>query len=289
MAFPGLVKANNLSDIADKEKAWDNLGLAINYPYDPSSDLDFQAYINAVEAADGASLEPEVKVAIFSFITECKLDGTWNAIKASCILAGARTLAGALVPLVGAAPTNVGGLFVAGDYNRKTGLVGNAGSKYLLSNRFENSDPQNNFHISTYVTQADTNYALAPARFLMGTGRSDFNCFSHLLVSSSAIIARVKTGAGVTIGGTFASMLGFIGASRSAVNSYGLRRGNNTLPASDASASPSTNNIAIFRDSQLIQPTNARLAFYSIGESLDLALLDTRVTALINAFAAILP
>ena len=36
-------------------------------------------------------------------------------------------------------------------------------------------------------------------------------------------------------------------------------------------------------------PTDARLAFYSIGESLDLALLDARVTALINAIAAAIP
>jgi hypothetical protein len=35
--------------------------------------------------------------------------------------------------------------------------------------------------------------------------------------------------------------------------------------------------------------TNARLAFYSIGESLDLALLDARVTTLVAAFAAAIP
>jgi len=35
--------------------------------------------------------------------------------------------------------------------------------------------------------------------------------------------------------------------------------------------------------------SDARLAFYSIGESLDLAALDTRVTALVNAFAAAIP
>jgi hypothetical protein len=33
----------------------------------------------------------------------------------------------------------------------------------------------------------------------------------------------------------------------------------------------------------------ARLAFYSIGESLDLAKLDARVTDLINAFGAAIP
>jgi hypothetical protein len=38
-----------------------------------------------------------------------------------------------------------------------------------------------------------------------------------------------------------------------------------------------------------VAATNARLAFYSIGESLNLALLDARVTDLINAFAAAIP
>jgi hypothetical protein len=35
--------------------------------------------------------------------------------------------------------------------------------------------------------------------------------------------------------------------------------------------------------------SNARLAFYSIGESLDLDLLDNRVTTLINAFGVAIP
>ena len=34
---------------------------------------------------------------------------------------------------------------------------------------------------------------------------------------------------------------------------------------------------------------NARLAFYSIGESLDLAKLDGRVTDLINKFSEVIP
>ena len=89
-----------------------------------SYDPDAAAYIAAVEAADGQALETGVKDAINAFVLGCKADGIWNAIKASCILAGARTLAGALVPLVGAAPSQVG---AAGgwNYTRKTGLAGN--------------------------------------------------------------------------------------------------------------------------------------------------------------------
>jgi len=62
------------------------------------SDADATAYLAAVQAADGQLLEPAVRIAINNFVVGCKADGIWTAIKASCILAGARTLAGALVP-----------------------------------------------------------------------------------------------------------------------------------------------------------------------------------------------
>jgi hypothetical protein len=96
-------------------------------------DPDALAYIAAVETADGATLEDGVKSAINNFVGGCKSDGIWSAIKASCVLAGARTITGALTPLVGTAPTPVS--FVSGDYNRKTGLIGNTSTKYLNSNR----------------------------------------------------------------------------------------------------------------------------------------------------------
>lgn len=113
-------------------------------------DPDAQTYIDAVEAADTEPLEAEVRRAIVRFVKGCKHDGIWDAIKASCILAGARTLTSALVPLVGTAPTNFN--FVSGDYNRKTGLKGNGSNKYLNSNRANNADPQNNNHLSIYKT-----------------------------------------------------------------------------------------------------------------------------------------
>jgi hypothetical protein len=47
--------------------------------------------------------------------------------------------------------------------------------------------------------------------------------------------------------------------------------------------------IGVFSNAAGLAPTSARLAFYSIGESLDLALLDARVTTLVAAFAAAIP
>jgi hypothetical protein len=115
-----------------------------------SFDSDASTYIDAVETADGQALETGVRVAINDFVLGCKQDGIWNAIKASCILAGARTLSGALVPLVSTMPSPTNYNFVAGDYNRKTGLIADGSTKYLDSNRNNSTDSQNSKHIAAY-------------------------------------------------------------------------------------------------------------------------------------------
>ena len=119
-------------------------------------DEDAGNYIQAVETADAQALEPATRKAINNFVIGCKQDGIWTAIKASCILAGARTLAGALVPLVGAAPTNNGFIGIGTDYVRKTGLVGNGSTKYLDSNRNNNTDPRDSNHNSIFISTAGT-------------------------------------------------------------------------------------------------------------------------------------
>jgi hypothetical protein len=75
----------------------------------------------------------------------------------------------------------------------------------------------------------------------------------------------------------------FLGASRSSSSSYGYRIGANNYTATVASQTPANANFRVF---ETAGRTNARLAFYSIGESLDLALLRTRVDALIAAIQA---
>jgi hypothetical protein len=285
MALPGLVAANNLSDVVDRERAWDNLGLNISYSLE-GFEPEAINYINAVIAVDGQPLEGPILVAINNFISGCKADGIWPSIKASCILAGARTLNGALVPLVGTAPTNVGGLFVAGDYNRKTGLVGDGSTKYLNSNRNNNADPQNNKHISVYVS-SDT--AGVNEIYLSGEGGTTG---SSNLGRSGSVRINCSTVSNAGVAGSTATT-GFFGASRAISTSFNsIRNGTNTV-FSVASETPPNVNMGIFT----LIPfsgipslySTARLAFYSIGESLDLALLDARVTDLINAFGAAIP
>jgi hypothetical protein len=252
-------------------------------PYDP----DAAAYIAAVEAADQQSLEDSVKYTIDQFVRGCKADGIWDAIKASCILAGARTRLGALTPLVGTAPTSFN--FVDGDYNRKTGLVGNGSTKYLNSNRNNNADPQDNSHLSVWVTTAPPEATTQAYIGAAGIGANQINTFPN---SPFPIVFRQRTASAYQHSKTRAA-LGLIGASRSNSSNYIARADGASETATFASETPLSVKVLVFaRNSDASVPgvyTDARLAFYSIGESLDLALLDARVTDLINAFAAAIP
>jgi hypothetical protein len=246
------------------------------------------AYITAVETADGQALEEKTKIAIDNFVLGCKADGIWSAIKASCILSGARTLSGALVPLVGTAPTNFN--FVTADYNRKTGLVGNGTTKYLDSGRLSSSDPQDNVHLSTYVTTA----ASAGNTFYMGSASTTEGGSELILGQTTTPVFRVRCRNGTPFDVRVTGALeGFFGASRLSSANFTVRAGSSNATATSVSLSLTTGLplyiYGRYLNGALAAPVNARLAFYSIGESLNLALLDARVTDLINAFGAAIP
>jgi hypothetical protein len=240
------------------------------------SDPDANTYLAAVQAADGQLLEPDVRIAVNNFIVGCKTDGIWNAIKASCILAGARTLSGASVPLVGTAPTNYN--FVAGDYNRETGLVGDGTTKYLNCNRNNNADPQDNQHIAFSWTPDGASPVIASDDSGATNGMS--------LVGTLNARSRTATNTLYTATGSF------VGMSRSSASTFNIRYDGTTNASNIASATPTSSPILAYRFKTAggsIVYSSARITFYSIGESLDLALLDTRVTTLMSDLAAAIP
>ena len=256
-----------------------------------AADPDARAYLAAVEAADTQALEPAVRLAVDAFVVGCKADGIWNAIKASCILAGARTLAGALVPLVGAAPTN-GGPFVSGDYNRKTGLVGNGSTKYLDSNRNNNADPQNSRHAAVFATTRNTEDIPRAYIRCVFTTEGGTQIFSG--GSPSKLSSRLANATTVTTTANLHSANGFFGINRSGSTEYQARGSTTNETIAQSSAALGSANHYVFAGNNTTIPTidlyaNARISFYSIGESLSLTLLDARVTTLINAFAAAIP
>ena len=262
------------------------------FQFGPGYDPDAQDFIDRVIAADVAAgntsgLEVGVKDAINAFFVGCKSDGIFSALKASCILAGARTLSGALVPLVSTmpAPTNVGGNFVAGDYNRKTGLKGDGSTKYLDSNRNANADPQDDSHISVFVS-AD----------IATSGQTYIGAADPFNEAGGSSVGGNGAGASVfsrnrTSNPTFFVVplqVGLLGNSRSSPSSYSVRYNGTNGVANETSSTPNNRNVVIFgRVSTAL--TSSRLSFYSIGESLDLALLDARIATLMSDLAAAIP
>lgn len=254
-------------------------------------DADALRYILAVQSADGQPLESSVATAINSFVVGCKRDNIWSAIKAGCILCGARTLAGALVPLAGPTPTNVN--FVQGDYNRKTGLLGNGGGKYLRTGYAASSNAQNDNHMGFYVTAADTASTL---RLMMGTGESGSgSCRIWANSGANDLYFQPNTSGGTSAitGAANRYYLGLIAYSRTASNAFSMRAGTDTGTSTYASAALVGTEISVFRMTTSFtgstQGTDSRIAFYSTGSSLNLATLDTRVSALISAIQAAIP
>jgi len=252
-------------------------------------DLDAISYFNRVQSVDGQALEDTTKIAINTFIIGCKSDGIWDAIKSSCILAGARTLNGALIPLKGTAPTN--NFFISSDYNRATGLQGNASNKYLNSNRTSDADPTNSIHRAFYVTSTSANNA----SFIYGNSDSCTTTDGESLRWLSSlwtIIFRSDSGSTAATN----SHNGFVGLSSNNNSTYIYRNNSTVRTRSRGAGSPKNNDIFIYalnyRDNcitgfRTIGHSDVRISFYSLGENLDLSLLNARLITLMSALSTL--
>ena len=252
------------------------------------TDADAIDYLSRMATADGAGVETGVAVAVDAFFRDLKATGqeydglyrtTFESLKACCILAGARTLAGALVPVVGTAPTNlpVANGFVEGDYTRggaTPGLAGD-GTSYLDSGYAYPAALQNDCHISTFVTERPSVGLLAGYGDSLGSGT---------LIGMA--LCRVYNTHTATFYPSDTTSVGLRAANRGNSASFVYRRASANETASIASTSVTHLNMAVFaRQRNTLTPdsiTNATIAFYSIGTALSLEDLDTAVTNLIN-------
>jgi hypothetical protein len=248
----------------------------------PALDPDAQAYIEAVELEDGEALEAGVRTAINDFVVGCKSDGIWSAIKAACILAGARTLDGALVPLVGTAPTNNN--FVSGDYDRETGLKGDGSTKRIAANYAYPPALQNNCHVAIFQTGTDTGGH--------NFGATDAGNSGTFLVAEALRRSRHYNIGTSIFTPTSPNYIGFQGLNRNSSSFFQYRSATGTQQASIASFSTTLPEFSIFARSRPSSADNyspVSQTFYSIGESLDLAALDTRVSTLMTDLASAIP
>lgn len=266
-----------------------------------------QDYLDRVTAADVAAgntlgLELGVTDALNTSLQDMVADTSLGVsggvlaqaaslIKASCAMQGARTLPGALVPLAADMPAPTNFNFVAGDYNRRTGLIGNGSTKYLDSNRNNNADPQNSQHMACFVS-----VAASSGTFPQYMGAGDTASGTNNLgvgISGGFFYVRNRNGTADTIAAA-ASATGFVGTNRASSADYLLRLNSANSTFTRSSQVPFSNTIRVFagtRDTSGVQLySNGRLNFYSIGSALDLAILDARISALSSAIqAAIAP
>lgn len=251
--------------------------MLLSNTYDP----DALNYIKAVELADGQSLENNVKFAINNFVKGCKSDGVWLSLGTCCIMSGARTLAGALVPLRGVAPTNIN--FLKTDYNRKTGITPNSASgKYLNTNRVCASDGQNNTHMAVYASQRET--VVISGRYISGIA-------SALTLLSNTDGFRVRSNSD-----TLYSLLAgntnpprFAGMSRGVNTSFDWRYDGQGGTVVENSTTTSPGNYTVFASNDgMSQVKNTQISFYSAGSAVNLSLLDVRVTLLMDTLNGVL-
>jgi hypothetical protein len=238
-------------------------------------------YLRAVEEADGAFLETSVKVAINNLVAGLKSDGLWDAMASTCLLCGPRTLAGALVPLRGDAPTSYG--FVEGDYDRQ-GLTGDYTS--YLDTGHACDQNQDDEHISLYRLAAG-----ATTQNWMGGGNySDANGTFTRLSHYSGYVRPASQG-NLTPYAEATVPSGFAGVSRSgSAVTVRYNGSDKSQTSSSKSVSGLTSNIAVFAvnydDIGVVGYSNQKASFYSAGTSVDLAKLDSHVSAYVTAIGA---
>jgi len=240
-------------------------------------DRDAIAYIRAVEEADGAYLETSVKTAINNLVSGLKSDGLWESMASTCLLCGPRTLAGALVPLRGDAPTSYG--FVEGDFDRSNGITGD-GTSYLDSNRANDADPQNDKHNAGFLTSISGVAAVFGSGVTVAANYDYIDFFEGTRVGSRS--ASNQTG--------ITPVAGMQSVSRNNAANFQYRCSGTSGTLARESVTPDSQNVLILaRNSDPVSSISQHtIAFYSIGTSLDLAKLDSHVSAYVTAIGAAL-
>ena len=252
-------------------------------------DADALTYIRAVEAADGSYLETDVKVAINQLVAGLKFDSLWDSIGTSCLLCGPRTIAGALVPLRGDAPTPYG--FVSGDYSRTGGLGDPDAASYLDSNVSGGEYDDENHHWSVYFTSGSSLANRAHFGYITNTivGQPDYS-YSFLFTDSTNNMLAFYLGTTTFYGGAGAAT-GLAGMSANNDGTFTSRIDGINKQSAATSQTLYPANYYVFARNNVpgaAAKTDATLAFYSIGTSLDLALLDSHITAYVTAIGAAL-
>lgn len=230
-------------------------------------DMDAFEYITAVQNIDGQPLEDGVKIAIDDLFKDLKSENLWEDITQFVLLSGPRTLNGALIPLKGPAPDNLG--LTSSQYNRKTGLKGDGTN--VIDTKVANNGIPDECHGSVWIEELNTTGAF---RVYLGSGTFG-GTSKHFQLGrqiGGAHQYRVKSTAD---GNTGESFTGFYGVSRLDSSNIDILNGTKTYTNSVAlQATDITTNFVVFGRNTPESPqslADGRIRHWSLGNKLDLA------------------
>lgn len=251
-----------------------------------SASAETLAYISAVEAADGRMLERAVLEAIVPFANwRIPIGGTFQP---RCI---GRTVAGALVPMVGVAPTLIG--FTPDLYSRRTGFKGNGTSFIINSGVNDDTQPETNLHLAIYLSEADTTLGQFARYSGHNRGGTTAIALSRMELGANGVNNRSQT----RLGYATANSGTVLGTSRNNANTYTCINPNAgsiiTSPVTASNPPQGGRIISHARNSsefagqlELGNYQNERSALFSWGPSTDLLTLRTQYLTFMAALAA---
>jgi len=238
-------------------------------------DPDAEAYIAAVEAADGEALEQGVRDAYTTFVVGCKDNGIWPFMNQCVLTMGARTVAGAKVPLKGSAPTTA-----ATNYSRTAGLEVLANE--IDTNYPNNTDPRNNKHFALYTTTPGGPYQ----GVIQNVGGGVAYVEVYIYAGGTAVKLNSSVGSGLPQATINSTML--IGGTRYSSSNVIYRINNGNHGRTEPSTAPQSQDIAISRTGGDIY--DGRILGWSFGRHINpnLGTLETLFATLKSDIATAL-
>jgi len=247
-------------------------------------DSDAWLWIIATEKADANYLEEGVKKAMNQYVLDLKSNNIWGDFGTHAVLMGARTLAGSLVDIKNPSLSWTNNNFVSGDYNRTTGLLGNASTKYLDSNYDNDLAGQNDCAMWVYAhTKSSTtshNYG----------GFSDGTSAVRIRGGGGASDIRHNSRSTTNITDNGGNAVGLIGQTRSASTGYTARGNQADESETETSVASSTGDVFFFCSNDSGAASNyssARLQAGCFGTAHSLSAAETCMDTYVTSIVAL--
>jgi hypothetical protein len=218
-------------------------------------------------AAAGDVVPTGYRQAISDCLVSIKaVSGLWNGITQLAILAGATTIAGAVLSIKGSNLINVS--HVDADVNLKTGVKGDGSTKYFQTGYTGTvaGTSMNNFHTYGYYTEAPTTNAAA----LFGQGGSTTIGGTMILYGTGANVTNFKSRNVTANPVTGNTGVGGYGTNRTNGTNYeAMRPGTTSTITSASSAAPARRIHLLARTSNSTDTPdsfcNARVLVWAMG------------------------